>query len=143
MLGQAAFVTYPPAPGSPMARPGEIYMTALPGAMSILPGANGANGHAAHPPKPPSAKAGEDPEEAEETRRRKEKEEWRRTTKDKRLFGTPDASADAKSLQDVLKYVNERRDELESEQLVDFIKNHPDIGMRSMGAAGRCIHERE
>ena len=35
--GQAAFVRYPPKPNSPMSLPGEIYMTMMPGAMSIQP----------------------------------------------------------------------------------------------------------
>ena len=129
MYGQAAFVMHPA--NSPMSRPGEIYMTSMPGGMSIQPGGNG---------KAPSSQGGkmETDEDRKERERLKKKEDFRSDEKNKRLFRTPDARPEAKTLDDVVTYVNERRDELESEQLVNFIKNHPDIGMRSAGPAASC-----
>jgi hypothetical protein len=126
--GQAAFVRYPPKPNSPMSLPGEIYMTMMPGAMSVR-----------QPPQAPQGGREEtaeekDAEEKKEREERNKKEAWRLKEKNLRLFATPDAKKRAKTLEDVAAFVNERRDEIESEQLVEFIRDHPDIGIaRSLG----------
>ena len=124
MYGQAAFVHYPPKPNSPMSLPGEIYMTMMPGAMSIQP-----------PPQAPQGGKEETAEEKKEREERNKKEEWRLKEKNLRLFATPDARKKAKTLEDVVEFVNERRDEIESEQLVEFIRDHPDIGIARSDSA--------
>jgi len=128
--GQAAFVRYPPKPNSPMSLPGEIYMTMMPGAMSVL----------RQPPQAPQGGREEtaeekDAEEKKEREERNKKEAWRLKEKNLRLFATPDAKKRAKTLEDVAAFVNERRDEIESEQLVEFIRDHPDIGIARSDSA--------
>ena len=60
------------------------------------------------------------------------RDEYRTKERNKRFFSD---GHQTKTLQDVIQYVNGRREEIESEEIIEFVKDHPDLGLASLSVA--------